>query len=389
MKITLLSEREDFERILVISIAKYLESRFISNRLNLRITKNTKVISGCFLINKRLNLIYPPFYPKKLLFNLSREYIYHPNKFSHAMRFIYVSLATSLVFRRVLCDGYLYIGSHLAQFLKGCFIPGNHAIHFINVEKGYCDTFLKSEFNKNRILQQLDIRLQYPFLNAPKIHSFDREECWFRQELLKGLPFNRISDQKLRNAVLFRVFAHLKNLYLLTRKSVLCVQWVERISGDINEQLGKMPACYSQVFFNRLEKIVYLIKNWGFESCINIALTHGDLQPGNIFIDESVDPNTFVIIDWEYAGYRSINYDWFVFMAESRTPVNFSERLALLIGSKSLFGDLIEIKDVLIFILEDLFVRLVENESPAVNQISPGFITFLDEVDKFLKGNLK
>ena len=55
---------------------------------------------------------------------------------------------------------------------------------------------------------------------------------------------------------------------------------------------------------------------------VSIAMTHGDLQTGNIYIDEENDKA--YIIDWETVKKRSIWYDAATVMCSTRRKDKFS-----------------------------------------------------------------
>ena len=120
-------------------------------------------------------------------------------------------------------------------------------------------------------------------------------------------------------------------------------------------------------------------------------LAHGDFQPANIL----VDADRLWLIDWEYSGRRQAAYDVLTFMLESRFTRGLSGRLQRLITQgipdgglwpdfscyangwqdsrrRLLYGSL--------FLLEELALRLEENQNPSFVQLDNGLNILQQEI---------
>ena len=95
MKLQTLLFRENF-----ISIFKKTFSDYLSNNFGWQgdvrwISRSERTESNYFLVNQRLNLIYPCNLNRSFLYPFKNEYVYHKNPIRHAFQMIYVNLSTS------------------------------------------------------------------------------------------------------------------------------------------------------------------------------------------------------------------------------------------------------------------------------------------------------
>jgi len=126
------------------------------------------------------------------------------------------------------------------------------------------------------------------------------------------------------------------------------------------------------------------------------VLAHGDFQPANIL----VDADRLWLIDWEYSGRRQAAYDALTFMLQSRFTRGLSGRLQRFIAqgipddglwpdfscyangwqdsrSRLLYGSL--------FLLEEMALRLEENNNPSFVQLDNGLNILQQEISHCLK----
>jgi hypothetical protein len=128
-----------------------------------------------------------------------------------------------------------------------------------------------------------------------------------------------------------------------------------------------------------------LINSFG-DMNIDLAITHGDFQPGNILCTK----DDFWIIDWEYSNQRSIFYDALVFDLECRFPLGLGTRL------NKKINELASRKDYLkwtgkplnsnksyyffVFFLEDLLLRMDEASTKIIKNKSEVLSNYLTEL---------
>lgn len=81
---------------------------------------------------------------------------------------------------------------------------------------------------------------------------------------------------------------------------------------------------------------------------VKVALSHGDLNRGNVFVNES----GISIIDWEYFLYRYIDYDRFIYFGNLRHMLleDYNNRIATIDNSKI---------NITLFLVEEYFFRIL------------------------------
>ena len=98
------------------------------------------------------------------------------------------------------------------------------------------------------------------------------------------------------------------------------------------------------------------------------------------------------LIDWEYSTRRSVYYDALVFATRSRFPHGLAKRIESLFTQNN-EGDwnwcspqeaLQKMPSWMVatFLLEDLLVRLQEQQIPGLNKMGDGLMRFLVEVEQ-------
>ena len=129
------------------------------------------------------------------------------------------------------------------------------------------------------------------------------------------------------------------------------------------------------------------VKN--FPDCtIDLAQSHGDLQPGNILV--SNNNSELYLIDWEYTEKRSIFYDSLVLAADCRKPKGLAKRIRTILDGDDLSwnwciktdGFRLSKCELAVFLIEDLIVRLSELNIPNLINKDNGLDLWLKEVKK-------
>jgi RIO-like serine/threonine protein kinase len=94
-----------------------------------------------------------------------------------------------------------------------------------------------------------------------------------------------------------------------TREAIKCRDYADKLSGEINSllrELSEIEKCVD------VERVLSLSNNLldelqASEETVTLSLSHGDLQSGNIWVENGTDK--IYIIDWESYGRRSEHYD--------------------------------------------------------------------------------
>ena len=183
--------------------------------------------------------------------------------------------------------------------------PQNRTIRVFDYNSMQVDCILKAGFTSKYFKNQLDFRnkYHYDFLN-PIVASGD---SWFREKILLGHPLARVVNNKLYEYAVNRAISELSLLVEDTKETVDAKEYFKTLLQQIrtkmqeaSNQKGISTNYLVNEMTNTIEKKGCLIKE------IEICLSHGDFQGGNIWVDKK---NKVWIYDWETVGKRSVWYD--------------------------------------------------------------------------------
>ena len=396
MKLQLLLQREDFITIFKNSFSNYLLNNFgWYGEINW-ISKSNRLKENYFLVNQRLNLIYPCNLDRAFINSLKKEYVYHKNPFRHTLQKLYAKMATFLPLESILSTSVIEINPWLEELENWCILPGNHSIRVINFKKNSCEVFLKKGFNPIFIKNEIKLRSKFVHRSIPKLIDYDIENGHYTEEKIEGLPLNRFINQKQKSIAFRDSFDCLSKLYNKTRNTIDLQEWLcvlikkfTSIESEVHD--NKSDKLWSNVYeiYYKLRSIIE--RNGNLE--ISTTITHGDFQPANI-LRNFKNCNTY-LIDWEYSDRRYELYDYFVYCYQTRFPRGLAKRLKnrnlnyeKCNSFSLLFDKFFNNMDkciLAILLFEDLLVRLGEIYVPSNSENNFGLMIFINEVGDFLK----
>lgn len=403
MKLQQLLKRENFPRILIDSISTYFEAtsawegEIIWGRHG-----DSKSLN--FLINDKLNIIYPCSMAKEQLMPLVAEYSYSKHPLRSWAQKIYINFALSAGFRSFFASGKLQITQMdlLPSYI--CILPGNHTNRIVSFDNDECIVILKTGFSAIRLENTVAIRSSYPDLPGPKLLESNLMQGWYREERIFGMPLNRVSNSEQVNKALSSVKLFLDKMYDATMINEEFSVWMEGKRQKIEGAINSLPSCYARTDIQEVK----LTKSMLFLTCHNliddcyavkVSQSHGDLQDANLLLPSDPDKREVYIIDWEYADRRCAHYDWFVYGLQSRSPNRLAERIGALIKankserSSIAWFDLSEADDmairrlILLFLVDEFLFRLDDTCLPNLDEKADGFITFIKEIRILLESN--
>ena len=116
---------------------------------------------------------------------------------------------------------------------------------------------------------------------------------------------------------------------------------------------------------------------------MDVSLTHGDFQPGNVLIPTGNDGRIW-IIDWEDASVRARCYDAMTWMLCSRFPIDLAGRIRRFSGvDDSIWGEEMPRElAIALWTVEELIWHLETTTRPGIERLSTGLGMFLRELDK-------
>lgn len=396
MKLELLIKREKFSEIFCTTISNYLQQ---SN------SWSGSVVWGShgghddlnFLVNAKLNLIYPTFTSQKDLMSLAAEYAFHPNFIKRWAQNAYILLALHPILRQFFSSSKLHITDKLGITPNLCILPGNHTIRIINLDESNCVVIRKEGFSDAKLKNAALARLTYPDLPGPKVLSFEKSRDWYVEERIFGLPINRCAHQRDIEKALRATKLFLRNMYQATSSSENAADYIKFKCNEIDNAIISLPECYDQADITYVTNVKAELFNIvrdviKHDALISTSHTHGDFQDANILVPAINDSRGVYIIDWEYAGVRCQHYDWFVYGLKSRAPKGLAVRINNLMFDSDHLRTRIDWYDfsginskelrvlIYLFLIEELLFRLDDTNIPNLPRKSEGFLTFIDEL---------
>lgn len=303
MRISLLEKREDFYKILKITLNNYIENNNIVNSK-----------TDFFVVNKYLNFIANPYLSSSLFNILINEYSNSTIKWKKIFQYSYVQLAVKRVLRLFFAQKIIRLPKYFTDFL---ILGGNHRLRLFSKNLDGSLVILKSKERKKYIYNDIKIRESFNLSFAPII--LDKGEDWFIEEYFEGTPINRLSKEKDYDLDLFIKF-YQKELIDLSKELLSKADYENLVILEMENVLNV-------IFESDLKKLIVKTYVTLFHlidiKTVEISWTHGDLQEANILIKEK----DIMVIDWESADKRFFLYDFFTFFSKIRTDISLKKSI--------------------------------------------------------------
>ncbi|MBP3360685.1 MAG: phosphotransferase [Clostridia bacterium] len=143
----------------------------------------------------------------------------------------------------------------------------------------------------------------------------------YKEKIIDGVPLARISENidKLKNEAFKLWTDYVKN----TKKTIKASEYSGKLCIKIEELKKQIKKLRKKINYTALDKACeyYLKQLENSHENIDLILSHGDLQSGNIWVENNT--NKIYIIDWESVSVRSIWYDNVVLYDGIREINNF------------------------------------------------------------------
>ncbi len=293
MKISEMILREDFYKINDETLSEYFsdsqeqEVLYIYPQLNAIITKKP---------SKKV---------KKYLYN---EYKVRGNRFKALLIKAYVFL--SLNSRGMFASAKTKIPNNMTG--DNLIYPCNKKYRIFDFENNTVEVIAKKGFPTKDLEREIEFRTSNSAPFIPKLVSFSKNS--YRENIIDGIPLARVTEdfsnlcekavKIVENYALDKGLVKEKNAqeYSEHLKSI-----IDAITQNNNKKLDR----------ELLQKLVSsLVSNIKIDEKVTLTLSHGDLQPGNVWIDKN--KNIFVI-DWESWDERSVWYDRAIMFSSVRS----------------------------------------------------------------------
>ena len=296
MKISEMLQREDFYDILPKTLNRYASFLGIEQG---SVEVKDKDMMAVLYVNEKLNAIISAKPSKNVKDYLKTEYAVNGSALRKLMVNAYLTAGTTMV-RRLSQRG-LALKSSL-PLNDSLIYPCNKKIRLFDFASGMVYTVLKDGFPDIYIKRETEFRQNTDAAFVPKITK-SGEGCYSESIIKNGRPLARIQDETF---VEQKKKESLDLLLSLTkeRESISANEYLDQLKDRCLTMLAEKKGFDSESIVSGIfDKLID-----GLNDCeIELVTSHGDFQPGNIWIDKE---GMIVIIDWETVKKRSPFYDY-------------------------------------------------------------------------------
>jgi len=282
MKISQMLKREDFYKINEETLNNYFNGQgkkvklFIYPKLNAIITSN------------------PSKSVKKYLYN---EYQVKGNWIKKIIIKFYIAIC--LLSKGLLASKSIKINANITN--DTLIYPCNKKYRIFDFKNGIVDVIAKNGFPTRDLEREILFRTKYKENFIPELfYSNDRG---YSEKIIDGMPLARVTEgfekyQKLAIETLEK-YSDMQGQTKFVSAKVYADELLDKIK-DFSDKITK------NINKELLIEIAQGLLNKVTDKAIKLVLSHGDLQPGNIWIEKS---GRMYIIDWESWDVRSEWYD--------------------------------------------------------------------------------
>lgn len=264
-------------------------------------------------------------------------------------------------------------------------VPGNQRVRVFNFTSGIVTVQLKDNFKKDSLERELSTRIKHSDCPAPQILDYGDNHVWFEEPILNGWSLPRCPPWIKREDAEQNAFYALETWLKKSKRSVNGSDYILNIESTIREKINRCSTVGLST--DKIDRIITLLVRLALNSSeVEIALSHGDFQPGNIFVRRGT--RSVLILDWEHSHERQINYDFLVYNLRSRAPDGLSKRVRDFVengtyaaDNKSWLTKKSRIVQIACFLLEELAWRIEEAFSCHNQLIATGLRRYIVELN--------
>jgi serine/threonine protein kinase len=316
MTIQEMFEREDIYNILEVTLEEYYQ-KVHNKKVDVKISK--KHFFRKLLIYPRLGIVTPLFPSWAVIKRTYISFDVQNNLPKKLFAWTYITLCF-LTFG-LLADASMKLSDYSVVNRDTVIIPSNRKIRIYEYAKGYVDSILKVGFNDFYFNNEIEVRKhsKYDYI----LGLMDYGSRWYREKLLKGRCLVRCSGEEYQK-YLKQTIDDLEIFYEEFRTDVYVQEYAKSLSLDYEKLISEIT---EKKHIKCAKKLRFVLKKvcevcYRSNETVPLTLTHGDLQTGNIYVDE--ENNQLYIIDWETVKKKSIWYDAATVMCSTRRANKFS-----------------------------------------------------------------
>lgn len=274
-------------------------------------------------------------------------------------------------------------------------MPGNHRFRRFDFESRTIRIYPKIGFSSEGIRKEIELRrqlsMQFQWI-LPVLRS-DEETAIFDEPLLEALPFNRIPSTSRRQRIHAQLDSILNELHSCQASAITSEAYLALKRSQLEAAYTQFASKFPGVRFNLIEQAwIYASEIIRQTSEIQISLTHGDFQPGNLLVAADLSNSGLWLIDWEDAGIRASVYDAMTWTLQSRAPNGLRKRLDAFIQSDidmPLTLNCAKKTAAALWIVEEWIWLLESSAREGITQMPAGLCTHFKECSAYLFAHTK
>lgn len=294
--------REDYHSILRDTLQRYYTDRYGKG-----VTVGYEPMPGSaqLVMNPRLGMIFKPMPPAQIRKYLYRGYNVRGNLIKNiaAKAFVFVSTHTRKLFTM---SERLYISPSGLVKDETMIAYLNRSVRIFDFKEGTTVSIQKESFTSKFFRNQLQFRLVNSCDFIPAIIAY--KENWFEERILSGNSLARETDPERYKSGVRETCRNMSRLMDRTFTEKDARAYIDGLTAMSKEQIQlakEQKQCETCSF---AQEYLELLSDY-LEDCpavIPTALSHGDLQAGNIWLEGE----KAWIIDWETVAERSTWFDY-------------------------------------------------------------------------------
>ncbi len=271
-------------------------------------------------------------------------------------------------------------------------VPGNQRVRLFDFRRGVSTVTLKSEFSPLPMKREIAARIDRAGDGqAISVTASDDSQSWFQEPIIDAYALPRCPPWFDRTALLTEALVAQEAWSLRDARRVATSDYVaeqltrcEELIEELERRFTPTHLAASAGYARRLAEVAC-----GSDETI-LCHSHGDFQPGNILVGRH--DRHLSVIDWEHAAIRSRWYDRVVMGLGLRARHGLSRRVrsALALNHSSVLAPLATLgskalREVLFLVLlEDLVFALAESTTGPYHSIPGSLNLLLAEYRKIL-----
>lgn len=239
--------------------------------------------------------------------------------------------ATALGVRAVSRPGFT-VAPDVPDARRLVLVPGNRRLRLIDLAAGRTFSVLKDGFSTDALRREAALRNSAgPWVPVLRLHE-SPQVSWLEEPLIDGWALPRCPPGVDRRRAERLAIEQLRDWLTATTEPTHSGNHAESLAEHIRRDLMVLDARHGSALAARLAPtIAALVERAARLGTTTTAISHGDLQPGNVMVRRGAGrrptAEDVVLIDWEYAARRFSAYDGLCLGLAARARAKLADRV--------------------------------------------------------------